>query len=146
LTRPYVGPRLLMGTLIGVLLGLLGVFNIYLVGAAILIGLFLLGRMNPGVPRGQRMTPDDASDLLMAQMRADAECERRKLWERGEHGNLPGWQPLVHLDRPFGALTDCERGHYEVHPTGATFTRGDRLRIVRTCAVVDCYSVWTELV
>jgi hypothetical protein len=148
--RPYFGPRLLMGIILGFMLGLLGVFNLFLAGAVILVVLYLMGRpRRPGVntPFGRRMTPADASTVIGLLADRHAEYQRMRIWRAGRDATPVASTPgiPINLDRPFAAYVDCEHGHMAFHTVGATFHDGRHKWIKRSCAVDDCDSVWREL-
>lgn len=149
MTRPFFGPRLIVGTILGVALGLLAVFNIYLAGAAVLAGLAVLGY------RTEKQTKDfwTAHGHLFEQApdaHRDSEvarANRAAYWNRFPLSGFPREQYNGrHTDRPFTAQAECENGHIDSHPIGETFERDGIRRIVRRCVnYPECTSLWSEL-
>ncbi len=149
MTRPFLGPRLIVGTILGVALGLLAVFNIYFAGAAVLAGLAVLGY------RTEKKTSDfwAAHGHLFAEP-ADkhrdsevARANRAAYWNRFSLSGFPREQHNGrHIDRPFAAQAECENGHIDFHPIGETFERDGIRRIARRCVnYPECTSLWSEL-
>lgn len=150
MTRPFFGPRLIVGTILGVALGLLAVFNIYLAGAAVLAGLAVLGYRTEHKQTGDfwrahghlfEQAPDAHRDSEVAR------ANRAAYWNRFPLSGFPREQHNGrHTDRPFTAQAECENGHLDFHPMGEKFMRDGRERVVRRCVnYPECTSLWSEL-
>lgn len=144
-----IGPKLIMGIALGVLIGTVALVNLGFALALILFGLYLLGRprrAGTNTPFGRRMTPESASAVIGLLVTRHDEYKRMRVWRAGcdatPTGSIPG--SPINLDRPFAAYTDCERGHQDFHLIGASFHDGTHKWVNRSCAVDGCDSVWRE--
>lgn len=145
MTRPFLGPRLIVGTLLGVAIGLLATFNIYCAGAVVLIGLYLLGNHR------QHQLAEEHTHSAEARQNEryrwlDAQIGRNQYWLRFPLDSIPGeTRKGRHLDRVFTPYTECDQGHIGFHRMGVLFTRDGADRVARVCAEPGCTCTWSEL-
>lgn len=147
-TRALV-PKLIVGTFLGAVIGLLAVVNIYLAGALVLLGLYLLGRYR--TEHGRTTDFWRANDHLFERAadahRDSVRTNRVAYWHRFPLSGFPHEQRNGrHTDREFIAYAECENGHRDFHPMGEKFERDGQQRIVRRCTnYPECTSLWSEL-
>lgn len=155
MTKPFLGPRLIVGTLLGVVIGALALINLYLAGAVVLLGLYLLGRHR--IERDRVKSFWGAHGHLFEETREQAHdrtrdsevarANRVAYWRRFPLSGFPREQHTGrHTDREFTARAECENGHFDFHPMGEKFQRDGVERIVRRCVnYPECTSLWSEL-
>lgn len=131
-------PKLIVGTFLGAVIGLLAVVNIYIAGVLVLLGLYLLGRTEHG-----RLF-ERAADVHRDEV---ARANRAAYWREFPLSDFPHEQHNGrHTDREFTAYAECEHGHRDFHPMGEKFERDGRERVVRRCVnYPECTSLWSEL-
>lgn len=151
MTRPTLGSKITTGIVLGIALGLIATLNIYIAGALVLVGLYLLGRFHTERERTNdfwrknshlfESSPEKHRDSEVAR------ANRAAYWHKFPLSGFPHEQHNGrHTDRPFTAQAECEHGHLDFHPMGETFERDGRERIVRRCInYPECTSIWSEL-
>lgn len=144
-------PKLIVGTFLGAVIGLLAVVNIYIAGALVLLGLYLLGRYR--TEHGRTTDFWRAHGHLFEQAsdaHRDSEvgrANRAAYWRKFPLSGFPREQHNGrHTDREFTARAECEHGHLDFHSMGEKFERDGRERVVRRCVnYPECTSLWSEL-
>lgn len=144
-----IGPKLIIGTVVGVVIGLMAaLISIYIAGAAILLGLYMLGRYAPNSSVAEAHARAERWQAEQRERRQwlDAQAKRNAYWLRFPLGGIPGEQRNGrHLDRAFMPYTECDQGHYDMHHLGRFFVRDGADRVARSCAAPDCTCTWSEL-
>lgn len=150
-TRASLGPKLVVGAILGVAFGLLAALNIYIAGALVLVGLYFLGRFHTERERTNNFWHDNSHlfEPTPEKHRNSevARANRAAYWHNFPLSGFPREQHNGrHIDRPFTAQAECEHGHLDFHPVGEKFERDGIERIVRRCVnYPECTSLWSEL-
>ncbi|HET9144110.1 hypothetical protein [Actinophytocola sp.] len=144
-----IGPKVIVGTILGVMIGLTAAFiNIYVAGALVLVLLYLLGRYAPNSPVAQEHAENDREEARARDRRRwlDAQARRNGYWLRFPLEPMPGETRMGrHLDRVFTPYAECDQGHVGFHRMGVLFERDGADRTVRVCSYPGCTCTWSEL-